>query len=108
MSVMLAQINMMFEDKYSQRGAQTQTSIQDSTAKLSHNLMNIVYSELPDLIIRDISIYNVFEKKLATMSTIIQGIYAISGMQQCSECPWKRIFTKLVDESLGYSRDGTF
>lgn len=105
MSVFTAQINLAFEDRYLPKSATVRF---ESILALSLKLVELARPLIESSQVDCQSVYSVFHKKVQQMNRLSDLLAQKLDLNFSKIKFWEQIFSKLIEESLPYSRDGIF
>lgn len=106
MSVMLAQINLAFDEKYGVKAINPHSQ-DTSHMHLSKYLLAAAKSHIPTLAVEELLVFHTFQEKVKLMGQVLITFSSNTGQDFKLKSPWKRVFKMLIEESLPYSRDGS-
>ena len=105
MSVLMAQVNLAFKDRYQPRS----TTIRfESNLKLSLRIVEITKKLMPNYYAECDSVYGVFFRKIQIMNQFSDQLAKSLDLELEKKGFWAYIFSRVIDESLPYSRDGRY
>lgn len=107
--ILAAQLNFLYEKKYTNRpvGAKEKQGV---LYPVSNKLLSVLKTALPNLNLEVDCVYEIFRKKVELMEKLAaeilsDGTLKIRGIP--STKPWKRLLQVIIDECMGYTKDGS-